>query len=100
MSALAAADPWVRKALAGVLVLVLLSPAFAWAAGAVGYAEPLENVAHETGAVGHERTINPGLLPDYSLPGAGPYLGTLVSGLVGTAATLLVALGIGRALGD
>ena len=100
MSALESADPWVRKALAGVLLLVLLSPAFAWAAGAVDYAEPLENVARETGAVDHERAINPGLLPDYSLPGANPYLGTLISGLVGAAATLLLALGIGRALRD
>jgi hypothetical protein len=29
--------PWVRRGLAVVVILALLSPAFAWAAGAVDY---------------------------------------------------------------
>lgn len=90
--------PWARRAVAVVLVLVLVAPLFAWAAGAVGYSEPLENAAEETGAAEEERVTNPGLMPDYGVPGVGPYVGTLVSALVGTAITLAVALAVGRAL--
>lgn len=82
----------------GILVLVVLAPVFGWAAGAVGYAEPLENAAEETGAAGAAGSINPALLPDYSVPGLGAPLGTLVSAVVGTALTLAVALGAGRVL--
>jgi cobalt/nickel transport protein len=89
---------WVRRSLAAVVVLVLLSPAFAVAAGAVGYAEPLEHVAEATGAVEHERTLLSSPFPDYSVPGTGTVVGTLLSGLIGTALTLLVALGVGRVL--
>jgi cobalt/nickel transport protein len=88
--------PWVRRALLVVLLLVSLSPAFAWAAGAVGYAEPLEHAAAATGAADHERTLLSAPLPDYTVPGTGPGVGTLVSGLVGTALTLLLALALGR----
>jgi cobalt/nickel transport protein len=94
----AADTSWVRRSLAVVLLLVLLSPLFAWAAGTVGYAEPLENAAEATGAAEHERTLLSSPLPDYSVPGTASAVGTLVSGLVGAALTLLVALGVGRAL--
>jgi len=90
--------PWVRRALLFVLALVILAPAFGWASGAVGYAEPLENAAEATGAADAASAINPGLLPDYSVPGLAPPLGTLVSAVVGTALTLAVALGLGRLL--
>jgi len=90
--------PWVRRAVAGVLVLVLLAPVFAWAAGAVGYAEPLEHAAAATGAGDDAVSIAPALLPDYSVPGAPAPVGTLVSALVGTALTLVVAVGAGRVL--
>jgi cobalt/nickel transport protein len=96
---LAAPDrSWVRPALAAVLVLVALSPAFAWGAEAVGYAEPLENAAEETGAADDARVLVPGLLPDYSVPGLGLIPGTILSGLVGSAVTLLLAVGVGRYL--
>lgn len=85
----------VRAGLA-VLVLVTLSPAFAWAAERVDYAEPMENAAEATGAVEHERSVAPAPLPDYGVPGLGPHLGTLVAGAVGTALTLVVAAGVGR----
>lgn len=90
---------WGRRALAMVLLLVLLAPAFAWASGAVGYSEPLENAAERTGATDDAITINPGLFPDYTVPGVGPWLGTLGSAVVGTALTLLLAVGLGRLLG-
>lgn len=91
---------WFRSGLAILLVLVLLAPVFGWAAGQVGYAEPLENAAEVTGATEAAETINPGLMPDYGVPGLGASSGTLVSALVGTALTLVVATGFGRALAD
>jgi cobalt/nickel transport protein len=90
--------PWVRRGLAFVFVLVVLAPAFGWASGAVEYAEPLENAAEATGAAEHAETLNAGLLPDYGVPGVNPHLGTFVAGLVGTALTLGVTLGLGRVL--
>ncbi|WP_101296654.1 PDGLE domain-containing protein [Halegenticoccus soli] len=89
---------WSRRALLGVLVLVALSPAFAWGADAVGYAEPLDNAAEATGATAAETTINPGAFPEYSVSGVGPYLGTLLAGIVGTGLTFAAAAGLGRAL--
>ena len=91
-------DSWGRRALLGLLVLVVLAPVFGWASGVVGYAEPLENAAEETGAADAAEPINPGLLPDYSVPGLSSPLRTLVSGVVGTALTLAVAIGVGRLL--
>lgn len=90
--------PWVRRGLAVVFLLVVLAPAFAWASGAVGYAEPLENAAEATGATDHAETINPGLLPDYGVPGVNSLVGTFVAGVVGAALTLGLTLGLGRAL--
>lgn len=98
MTVALAEEPWVRRALLVVLVLALLAPVFAWTAGAVGYSEPLENAAEATGATDDAETLLPGLLPDYSVPGLGPGLGTLGSALAGTALTLAVALGLGRLL--
>lgn len=91
-------DSWGRRALFGLLVLVVLAPVFGWASGVVGYAEPLENAAEETGATDAADPITPGLLPDYSVPGLSSPLGTLVSAVVGTGVTLAVAVGAGRLL--
>ena len=91
-------DSWGRRALLGLVVLVVLAPVFAWASGVVGYAEPLENAAEKTAASDAADSITPGLFPDYSVPGLGSPLGTLVSAVVGTALTLTVALGTGRLL--
>lgn len=90
--------PWARRAMLALLVLVLLAPVFGWAASAVGYAEPLENAAEATGASDEATTINPGLFPDYSVPGLGAAAETFVSALVGTVLTLGVAIGLGRLL--
>ena len=91
-------DSWGQRALLGLLVLVVLAPVFGWASGVVGYAEPLENAAEETGAADAAEPINPGLLPDYSVPGLSSPLGTLVAAVVGTTLTLAVAVGVGRLL--
>lgn len=82
----------------GLLMLVALSPAFAVGADLVDYAEPLENAAEMTGATGTEITIVAGVLPDYSVPGVGSMLGTLIAGAVGTTLTLIAAIGVGYAL--
>jgi cobalt/nickel transport protein len=91
-------DSWGRGALLALLVLVVSAPVFGWASGAVGYAEPLENAAEETGATDAADPITAGPLPDYSVPGLGAPFGTLVSAAVGTGLTLAVALGAGRLL--
>jgi cobalt/nickel transport protein len=89
---------WARKALIVLVVMIVLAPVFGWAAGAVGYAEPIENAAELTGASEHETDVNPGLFPDYSVPGLGGGVGTLLSAVVGTGLTLAVAVGLGRLL--
>ncbi|MFN3805453.1 MAG: energy-coupling factor ABC transporter permease [Pyrobaculum sp.] len=71
-------------------VMIILAPVFAYLAEQVGYREPLGHVAEELGL--REVALNPGLLPDYTEPGLDPYLGTFVSGVVGAAVVLLVAL--------
>ncbi|KAA9399749.1 metal transporter [Haloarcula sp. CBA1130] len=90
---------WLPHALAALLVLTLLTPVFGWAAGQVGYAEPLENAAETTGATDHATAVGTALFPDYGVPGLGGAPGTFVSAVVGTALTLLVGAAIGRALG-
>jgi len=90
---------WLPRALAALVILTLLAPVFGWAAGQVGYAEPLENAAETTGATEHATAVGTALFPDYGVPGLGGATGTFVSAVVGTALTLLVGAAIGRALG-
>jgi hypothetical protein len=84
-----------RGALIAILVMILVSPFFAWAAEAVGYAEPLENAAEHLGAMEHEYAIISGVLPDYTIPGADPYASVMVAGAVGC----LIVLGLGWIMG-
>ena len=91
-------DSWLRGAILGLLILVVLAPVFGWAADAVGYAEPLENAAEATGATDAATSILPALFAGYSLPGLGGPLSTLLSAAIGTALTLGVAVGTGRLL--
>lgn len=89
---------WSRRTLLLVGGLVALSPLFAWAAGVVGYAEPMGNLAARFGAEAHVYRTIPGLFPDYRVAGFGPYAGTFVSGVAGVAVTAAVALGVGQLL--
>lgn len=91
---------WIRRALVVVIVLALVAPAFAWAAGQVGYTEPLELAAEETGATDDADPVTSGPLPDYSVPGLPTPVGTLLSALLGSGVVLLIGLGIGRLLAD
>ncbi|GAB3692875.1 PDGLE domain-containing protein [Halorubrum pallidum] len=91
-------DSWGRRALLGLLALVVLAPVFGWASGVVGYAEPLENAAEATGATGAAAPVVTGVFPDYSVPGLGAPAGTLASAVVGTALTLALALAVGKLL--
>jgi len=91
---------WLPGALAALLVLTLLAPVFGWAAGQVGYAEPLANAAEATGATDHATAAGTALFPDYGVAGLGGATGTFVSAVVGTALTLLLGVAIGRALGS
>jgi cobalt/nickel transport protein len=90
---------WLPRALAALVVLTLLAPVFGWAAGQVGYAEPLENAAEATGATDHATAVGTALFPDYGVPGLGGATGTFVSAVVGTALTLLLGAAVGRVLG-
>jgi cobalt/nickel transport protein len=91
-------EPWLRRGLAVVLLLVALAPAASWAAGAVGYAEPLDRAAEATGAAEHAGTVLPAPIPDYSVPGLGAGLGTLGAALAGTGLTFAAAVGLARVL--
>lgn len=89
---------WLRPALVALLALAVLAPVFAWASGAVGYTEPLEHAAEATGAA-DDATASPSVFAGYALSGLPDGVGTLVSALVGTGLTLVVAFGAGRLLG-
>ncbi|MDT3433651.1 PDGLE domain-containing protein [Haloarcula sp. 1CSR25-25] len=91
---------WLPRALAALLVLTLLAPVFGWAAGQVGYAEPLAIAAEATGATDHATAAGTALFPDYGVTGLGGATGTFVSAVVGTALTLLLGAAIGRVLGS
>ncbi|MFB6085253.1 MAG: PDGLE domain-containing protein [Halodesulfurarchaeum sp.] len=91
-------DPWFRRAVVGVLVLVILTPVFGWAAGVVGYAEPLDHAAEATGATDAATQLVTGPLPGYTVPGLGSPAGTLLAAVIGTALTFAAAGGIGRLL--
>lgn len=91
-------EPWVRGALLGIALLVVLTPIFGWASGVVDYAEPLENAAEATGGAEAAETVLQPPLPDYSVPGLATPIGTLVSAIVGTGLTLGLALTAGRLL--
>lgn len=89
-----------RSGIALLAALVVLAPVFAWAAGQVGYAEPLENAAEAAGATGAAVVTVAGVFPDYSVPGLGATVGTLVAAAVGTVLTLGFATALGRVLAE
>lgn len=89
---------WVKSAAGIILVMVLLSPVAAWATAQVNYAEPLANAAEKVGAADAAYSIISGVLPGYTVPGLGTYVGTLISALVGVVIVFAVMVTVGRAL--
>lgn len=87
---------WLPWALVGLAGLVFLAPVFHVAARAVGYTEPLDQVAVATGAVDAATTVHSGVIPGYTMPGTESAIGTLVAAAIGTALTFVVVLGFGR----
>ena len=87
-----------KGALIVIGILLLLTPLFALAADFVGYAEPLENAAEQLGAMEHETAIISGILPDYTIPGANPYVSAIVAGIVGCVIVLVIGILVGKAL--
>lgn len=77
---------------------MVLAPAFAWAAGQTGYAEPMENAAALAGAASEAVPTSVSLFSSYAVPGFGSHLGTLLGALLGTLLTLGLALVVGRLL--
>lgn len=82
-----AIDAWQLRSLASLCCLVPVSPAFAWAATRVGYAEPMDNAVELAGASPEIVQTGVSLLSGYAIPGFGPYAGTFGSALLGTALT-------------
>ena len=83
-----------KMAYAVIAVMIALSPLFAYAAELVGYSEPLENVAEMMGA--KEHPIYEGILPDYTVPGLNPYIGTVISAVMGVAIVMGIGYGMRR----
>ncbi|MFB6109728.1 MAG: PDGLE domain-containing protein [Halodesulfurarchaeum sp.] len=91
-----AGEPWIRTAILGILLLVVLAPMFGWAADAVGYEEPLENAAEATGATDEATRHLAGLLPGYAVPGIRPPVEPILAAALGSFLTFTAAGGIGR----
>lgn len=81
-----------KASLALIALMIAISPIFAYLAEEVGYSEPMENAAKILGL--EETTINEGILPDYTIPGMDPMIGTLLSGAIGVLIVLLVSFGV------
>jgi len=79
-----------KKAYIAIAIMIILAPLFAWAADKVGYSEPLENAAEETGAEEGE-SIFSGIFPDYTIPGLNPYISAFITGLIGSVIILAIA---------
>jgi len=73
-------------------ILLILTPVFAYLSEEVGYSEPLDKAAEILGL--EENKIYEGIFPDYTIPGLDPYLGTLISGIIGLVIVLLLAIGL------
>jgi len=85
------------KVLVAAVIMVLLSPVFAYACELTGYAEPLERSAEIVGV--EERPMYEAPMPDYLIPGVEvEAVSGILAGLVGTALVAVVALVLGRAL--
>jgi hypothetical protein len=83
-----------RRALFVVAALIIFTPLFAYAAELVGYSEPLENIASNLGV--KESPLYQGLLPDYTVGGLDPYIGTLISAVIGSAIIFLLVYSVSR----
>ncbi len=86
-----------RRSYLVVGIMILLSPIFAYLAEIVGYSEPLENVAEMLNV--EEKTIYSGIMPDYTIEGLNPYLGTAIAGAFGAVLTYIFARGVVRLAG-
>lgn len=87
-----------RRSLVGLLCLVVLAPAFAWAAAQTGYAEPMDNAVELAGVSSDIVPTGISLFSDYAIQGLGTYPGTFGGALLGTVLTLGIGLGVGRLL--
>ncbi len=67
-----ARTPWQRRSLLGLLGLVALAPAFAWAADRTGYTEPMTHAAALAGVTADAAPTGPSLLSGYALPAWAP----------------------------
>jgi len=88
-----------RRALLLIAALLAVSPLFGVVlANLVGYREPLDLAAEALGLRETTEEVNWTPLLDYTVPGLPDWLGYIVSGAIGAAATLGLALLALRAL--
>lgn len=77
------------KALLAILALVVISPVFGvYLSDLVGFHEPLDIAAELLGLKETTEEINWTPFLDYTVPGLEPWLGYIVSGIIGIAAVL------------
>ncbi|MEM0332267.1 MAG: energy-coupling factor ABC transporter permease [Archaeoglobaceae archaeon] len=81
-----------KKSLLAIILMILVSPIFAYSAELVGYTEPLEKAAENLGL--EENPLYSGVLPDYVVPNLDPYLSVLISATLGT----FIVFGLGYIL--
>lgn len=89
---------WVRRALVILVVLAFLAPVFGAAAERVGYTEPIEVAADETGASGSSDPVISSSLSDSAVSELPGPLGTLASALLGSTIVLVSMLALSRLL--
>uniref|UniRef100_A0A7J2TK49 Nickel transporter n=1 Tax=Archaeoglobus fulgidus TaxID=2234 RepID=A0A7J2TK49_ARCFL len=73
-------------------ILLALSPLFAYLSEEVGSSEPMDKAAEMLEL--EEANIYEGIFPDYSIPGIDPYVGALLSGIVGLLIVLALSLSL------
>ncbi|MEM4473007.1 MAG: energy-coupling factor ABC transporter permease [Archaeoglobaceae archaeon] len=79
-----------KTSAAVLIILIVLSPVFAYLAEEVGYFEPMEKAAEILGL--EEHRFYEAVFPDYTIVGFDPYLGTLMSCAIGTLIVLLLSI--------
>ena len=88
---------WWKKVIIASIVMVLLSPVFAYACELTGYMEPLEVSAEKLGV--KELSLYEAPMPDYVIPVIqNTTLSGILAGLVGVAIVLGFSFGLSKAL--
>jgi hypothetical protein len=83
---------WVAGLALAALVVIVLAPL------ASSDPDGLERVAQDNGFLGHARSTITSFIPDYTVPGIGGSLSSVIAGLIGIAVVVGLMLLLGRVL--